>query len=330
MPEFAWPWALLLLPLPWVVRRLLPALNQPTARLRVPFLPRLLALPQAASTTRRHSTRPMAVIWLLLLTALMRPELPGEPLPQAISGRDIMLAVDLSGSMALRDMQLQGLETERLTLLKALLDAFIQRREGDRMGLILFASKAYVQAPLTHDLHSIREWLDEAFIGLAGEQTAIGDALGLAIKQLQTQPGENRVLVLITDGANNAGRLTPRQSARLAAEDNVRIFTIGVGAPNPQAGSLEGLFSLAADPSLDLDEDSLREIARLTGGEYFRATDEQSLQHIYQRIEQLEPALHQSRPLRSMRPLYHWPLLLALLLSFALTAQQLQRRSSHV
>lgn len=329
MIEFAWPLALLLLPLPWVLRSLMPPLRKPATALRVPFLQRLHNLPAGNSTDSDRLEWPILLIWVLLIVALMRPELPGEPLPQAVSGRDIMLAVDLSGSMAFRDMQLDGEETDRLTVLKTLLDTFIRRREGDRMGLILFASDAYVQAPLTHDLKTVRQWLDETFIGLAGRQTAIGDAMGLAIKRLQDQPSQYRVLMLITDGANNAGRLLPLQAARLAAAENIRIFTIGVGSDNPMSGSLEGLFSFSADPSIDLDEPTLQEIALLTGGEYFRAADSDSLQAIYQRIDQLEPALRQARPLRSVTALYQWPLLAALLIGFALAARNLRMEASH-
>ncbi|TVP92980.1 MAG: VWA domain-containing protein [Pseudomonadaceae bacterium] len=329
MVEFAWPLALLLLPLPWLMRSLMPPLHKPAAALRIPFMHRLHKVPTAKSTHHSRPGWPYWLIWTLLIIALMRPELPGDPLPQAVSGRDMMLAVDLSGSMAFRDMQLDGEETDRLTALKALLDAFIARREGDRMGLILFASDAYVQAPLTHDLDTVRQWLDEAFIGLAGRQTAIGDAMGLAIKRLQNEPSQNRVLMLITDGANNAGRLMPLQAARLAAAENIRIFTVGVGSENPMSGSLEGLFSFTADPSIDLDEASLKEIALLTGGEYFRATDSASQQAIYQRIDQLEPALRQTRPLRSVKPLYHWPVLAALLIGFVLAGRSLRTGVSH-
>ncbi|SDU00174.1 vWA domain-containing protein [Halopseudomonas salegens] len=329
MVEFAWPFALLLFPLPWLLRKLMPAIRQPATALRVPFLQRLHTLP-AASNPGSHSLRQLyLLIWALLVLALMRPELPGEPLPQVISGRDVMLAVDLSGSMAFRDMQLNGEEADRLTVLKALLDAFIQRRNGDRMGLILFASAAYVQSPLTHDLDTLRQWLDESFIGLAGRQTALGDAMGLAIKRLQDQPNQNRVLLLITDGANNAGQLTPIQAARLAAAEGIRVFTIGVGADNPQASNPEGQFSFSADPSIDLDEATLQDIALLTDGEYFRAADSDSLQAIYQRIDQLEPAIQQTRPMRSVRPLYHWPVLAALLIGFGFAARRLHAEVRH-
>ena len=329
MLEFAWPLALVLLPLPWLLRSLMPPLRKPASALRVPFLQRFERMPENTLVTSSQPAGPYMLIWALLIVALMRPELPGDPLPQTVSGRDIMLAVDLSGSMSFRDMQLDGQEADRLTVLKALLDAFIQRREGDRMGLILFASDAYVQAPLTHDLNTVRQWLDEAFIGLAGRQTAIGDAMGLAIKRLQDQPSQNRVLLLVTDGANNAGRMLPLQAARLAAAEGIRIFTIGVGSENPMAGSLEGLFSFSADPSIDLDEPTLQEIALLTDGMYFRAGDSESLQRIYQRIDQLEPALRQTRPLRSVSALYHWPLLAALLLGFILAARHLRREVRH-
>lgn len=317
MLEFQWPLALILLPLPWLVRRYAtPAANR-SAALHVSFLERLERISaEGTEPAPRRLRWSFILLWLLLVCAATRPEWLGDPLPMSITGRDMMLAVDLSGSMEFRDLQLDGEEVDRLTVVKAILGDFIERRHGDRMGLILFASQAYVQAPLTHDRSSIHAFLDESFIGLAGRTTAIGDAIGLAIKRLEAQPADQRVLLLITDGANNAGKISPVQAARLAADQGIRIFTVGVGADSMTANS--GLFSRDLDPSVDLDEGTLQEIALLTGGEYFRARDENSFENIYHQLDLLEPALRDSGERRAVRPLYPWPLGLALVLSLSL------------
>lgn len=328
MFDLVWPAAVLLLPLPWLLRWLLPPARNRTAALQVAFLPRLQKLP-----TETH-TRPLAgrrwhfsAIWLLLVFACMRPQWLGDPLPISVSGRDMMIALDLSGSMEYVDMALDGAPVDRLTLVKARLGDFIAQRQGDRIGLILFGSSAYIQAPLTYDLNSVRVWLDEAFIGLAGRQTAIGNAVGLAVKRLSDEPAESRVLILITDGANNAGQINPLQAARLAATEQIRIFTIGVGAESDPADTA-GVFARGSDPSVELDEGTLTDVALATGGEYFRARDDESFNRIYQRIDQLEPALRDRQPQRQAEPLYPWPLGLALLLSLLIAVTSLLRHSN--
>ncbi|CEA06388.1 von Willebrand factor A [Pseudomonas saudimassiliensis] len=331
MFEFHWPLCFLLLPLPWLYRRWLPPAQNRSAALQVGFMERLQALQpladQPASAGRKW---PFVVVWLLLLCAAARPQLLGESLPTAVTGRDMMLALDLSGSMEFRDMQLAGEAVDRLTLVKHLLGEFIDRRRGDRLGLILFGSQAYVQAPLTHDRQAIGDWLEESFIGLAGRETAIGDAIGLAIKRLLDEPAASRVLILITDGANTAGTVSPLRAARLAADHGIRIFTIGVGADTQaQDGVSVSLRGLQFDPSIELDEGSLQEIALLTGGSYFRARSEADLQAIYAQLDQLEPALRDGLPDRQATPLYPWPLALALLLSLSLSANMVRRSRAH-
>lgn len=320
MFELHWPAAFLLLPLPWLLRWLLPPAAVPSTALQVGFLPRLEQL--HSNATPIHSARrhwPFIVIWLLLLIAASRPQWLGEPLPISISGRDMMLAVDLSGSMEYQDMQLDGEPVPRMAVLQRLVSNFIEERQGDRLGLILFGSSAYVQAPLTHDLDSLNQWMDEAFVGLAGRETAIGDAIGLAIKRLTTEPAESRVLVLITDGANTAGQVNPLRAARFAASEGIRIFTIGVGADrSTQAGT--------RDPSVDLDEGTLVDVALATGGEYFRARNGEDIDVIYNRIDMLEPALRDSGPRRHARALYPWPLGLAMLLTLTLAGNAVYRR----
>jgi Ca-activated chloride channel family protein len=263
---------------------------------------------------------PFALLWLLLLSAAARPEWVGEPLPIPASGRDLLLAVDVSGSMAYADMRWQDEEVDRLTLVKHLLGDFIEGRQGDRVGLILFGGQAYLQAPLTFDRRTVRTWLDEAVIGIAGKNTSIGDAIGLSVKRLRHRPADSRVLVLVTDGANTGGEIEPMIAARLAAEEGIKIYPIGIGA-DPQQGGIAGLFGL--NPGLDLDEPSLRAIADVTGGEYFRAHDSSELRAIEQQLDRLEPVAQQPTLARPAQALYAWPLSAALLLSMLLVSREL-------
>lgn len=326
MFEFAWPWIFLLAPLPWLLRRYLPAAQSTEAALQVSFLHELEQLSAVRSRPRLANWRKQlhfALLWLLLLTAAARPEWVGEPLPLATSGRDLLIAVDISGSMDYNDMRWNNQAVSRLTLVKQLIGEFIEGRTGDRVGLILFGSQAYLQAPLTFDRQTVRSWLDEALIGIAGKSTALGDAIGLAIKRLRQRPAQSRVLVLITDGASNAGQIDPLTAARLAAEQGVIIYTIGIGA-DPQRGNRFGVFGL--NPGIDLDEASLGEIARLTHGQYFRARDREELQNIEETLDQLQPVAQQPTLARPSLALYSWPLAAALLLSIALALYSLWPR----
>jgi Ca-activated chloride channel family protein len=323
MFEFAWPWIILLAPLPWLLRLLLPAADSGEAALKVSFLGELEGLAGRRARANLPAWRqqaPFALLWLLLLTAAARPEWVGEPLPIPASGRDLLIAVDVSGSMAYADMRWQDEEVDRLTLVKHLLGDFIEGRQGDRVGLILFGSKAYLQAPLTFDRRTVRTWLDEAVIGIAGKNTAIGDAIGLSVKRLRQRPADSRVLVLVTDGANTGGEIEPMIAARLAAEEGIKIYPIGIGA-DPQQGGIAGLFGL--NPGLDLDEPSLRAIAEVTGGEYFRARDSAELRAIEQQLDRLEPVAQQPTLARPAQALYAWPLSAALLLSMLLVGREL-------
>ncbi|MBS7661021.1 VWA domain-containing protein [Pseudomonas lalucatii] len=318
MFEFAWPWLFLLAPLPWLLRLVLPAADSGEAALKVGFLDELEALAGRRARARLPAWRqqaPFALLWLLLLGAAARPEWVGEPLPLPASGRDLLLAVDVSGSMDYADMRWEDQEVSRLTLVKQLLGDFIEGRRGDRVGLILFGSQAYLHAPLTFDRRTVRIWLEEAVIGIAGKNTAIGDAIGLAVKRLRQRPADSRVLVLITDGANTGGEIEPMTAARLAAEEGVRIYPIGIGA-DPQQGGVLGLFGF--NPGLDLDEPTLHAIAEVSGGEYFRARSADDLRRIEASLDRLEPVSQQPTLARPALALYPWPLGAALLFSLAL------------
>lgn len=323
MFEFAWPWVFLIAPLPWLLCRVLPPADSGEAALKVSFLAELESLSGRRARLRLPNWRqqaPFVLLWLLLLIAGARPQWVGEPLPLPTSGRDLLLAVDVSGSMEYADMEWEGEAISRLALVKRLFGQFIEGRRGDRVGLILFGSQAYLQAPLTFDRQTVRTWLDEAMIGIAGKNTAIGDAIGLALKRLRQRPAESRVLVLITDGANTGGEIDPLIAARLAAEEGVRIYTIGIGADPGQDGLL-GL--LGMNPGLDLDEPTLRAIAEQTGGEYFRARSRDELDAIQISLDRLEPVAQQPTQARPAHALYSWPLAAALLLSMLLIARDL-------
>lgn len=322
MTTFEWPWMLLLLPLPLVVRRFAPAVE--TTRqgaLRVPFYEAVAALGAgsiAAGRRRNALLAAMTLAWLALVAAAARPAWVGDPVPLPAEGRDLMLAIDLSGSMAREDFTLGGQQADRLTVVKEVARDFIARREGDRVGLVLFGTRPYLQAPLTFDRDTVQTLLDEAEIGIAGEETAIGDALGMAVKRLRDRPAESRVLVLLTDGASNAGALDPLDAATLAKEEGIRVYTIGVGADRIAVPSFFG--SQIVNPSADLDEGTLNAIAETTGGEYFRAKNLEGLDAIYRVIDQLEPATAEPLHLRPRHELFQWPLGVALALSLLVGA----------
>lgn len=311
--QLAWPWLLAVLPLPLLAWWLPGASAAPPAALRFPF-PGALQAALHVPAARRSRLLPAfaALAWLLLVLAAARPQQVGETVHLPVTGRSLMLAVDLSGSMQTPDMQQGGRDVSRLEAVKAVAGDFIERRGGDRIGLILFGDRAYVQAPLTLDRATVHTLLDEAQIGLAGQQTAIGDAIGLAIKRLRAAPAGNRVLVLLTDGASNAGSVGPLKAADLAAQDGVRIYTIGVGSGEVV---MRGPFGFSQTVQSDLDEDTLKAIASKTGGQYFRAADVASLKQIYADLDRIEPMSKDAQSWRPVEELYMWPLGAALALS---------------
>ena len=323
MFEFAWPWVFLLAPLPWLLRLLLPAADSGEAALKVSFLYELEGLSGRRARANLPAWRqqaPFVLLWMFLIIAAARPEWVGEPLPLPASGRDLLLAVDVSGSMEHEDMQWDDEDISRLALVKHLFGDFIEDRRGDRIGLILFGSRAYLQSPLTFDRQTVRTWLDEALINIAGPQTAIGDAIGLAVKRLRERPADSRVLVLITDGANNGGEIEPTTAARLAAEQQVKIYTIGIGA-DPEQNGIMGMLGMV--PGVDLDEATLIAIAEQTGGRYFRARNSEELQDIENALDRLEPAAQLPTRARPAHTLYAWPLAIAVLISLLLVAREL-------
>ncbi len=319
MLTFEWPWLLVLLPLPLLYRlwrrraeTLAPALKAPV----------YFALAAQTQTQRQAgywqwiSLALLIIAWSCTLFAAARPTWIGDPVALPSSGRDLLIAVDISGSMEQTDMVLEGNTVDRLTAVKQVVGEFVTRRQGDRLGLILFGTRPYLQTPLTFDRLTMNTLLGEAQIGFAGDRTAIGDAIGLAVKRLQSRPQDHRVLILLTDGANSAGEVQPLEAADIAAHEGVTIYTIGIGADVMLQRSFFG--ARRVNPSQDLDETTLTTIAEKTGGRYFRARNPEELQQIYQQLDQLEPVEQEAETLRPTKALFYWPLGLALLCSLLL------------
>lgn len=321
MFHFAWVWLFLLLPLPWALRFVLPQKNETSdAILTIPFYHRVVAAGALENVKFSFSTRWVDVvkvcIWFFLVLAMTRPEWLGQPIAIEQRGRDIMLAIDISGSMGSRDLS-QGVDqASRLDIVQNVASEFVSKRVGDRVGLLLFGTRAYVQTPLSYDRQTVIDMLEDASIGLAGPQTAMGDSIGLAIKHLLDLPEDSRVIILLTDGANNAGSVSPVAAAKLAAKEKIKIYTVGVGAESVTINTLFGQQKI--NPSEDLDEKTLQTIADLTGGLYFRAKDKAGLQQVYAAINRLEPYASESQIFQPILPLYPWPLGFALLLSLLL------------
>ncbi|HUH54499.1 MAG TPA: VWA domain-containing protein [Rhodanobacter sp.] len=310
MFEFAWPWIAVLLPLPWLLRRVVRA-AAPVQALHLPQ-PGVQLSRAAGRATRGVMPWLLALAWLCLLAAAARPQWIGPPQAQQRSGRALMMAVDLSGSMQTDDMELAGQRVSRFGAVEAIAGDFISRRSGDELGLILFGSQAFLVTPLTYDLGAVRAQLQGAAVGLAGTETAIGDAIAVAVKRLAALPEPARVLVLLTDGVNNAGSIEPREAARAAKAAGVRIYTIGIGATRMRVPGFFG--SQLVNPSADLDADMLTAIAKETGGRFFRATDSDELADAYRAIDALEPMPQHGPALRPRHEWFRWPLGAAVIL----------------
>jgi len=305
MLEFAWPLAALALALPWLALRFLPRAAPLATPLRVPFLGEARAWSQAGARARPRPRFLLALAaWALLVAAACRPQWVGEPVGVPASGRSMLLALDVSASMRMAALGPElGLEVMRRTARE-----FVAARAGDRIGLIVFGSKAYVQAPLTFDLRAVAEMVDETFIGLAGEGTALGDAIALGVARLRAMQRDERVLLLLTDGSSTDGTVTVADAARLARHHGVRVHAIGIGAPRT---------GLDLRPGEGLDEDALKLVAAESGGRYFRAGDRAALEHIYEALEAIEPTALDERHYRPSAELYPWPLAAALALALA-------------
>ncbi|RDH81726.1 MAG: BatB protein [endosymbiont of Galathealinum brachiosum] len=327
--QFIWPWIFILLPLPLLVRLILPDSDKnQDAPLHIPFIEDFNSAPQNAGFINKSKllTALAALAWILLIFAASRPQWLGERIDIPVSGRDLMMAVDLSGSMAAEDFDINGQTINRLQAVKIVAGEFIKHREGDRIGLILFGQQAYLQTPLTFDTQTINTMLQESLIGIAGKMTAIGDAIGLAIKRLNGKSADKQVLILLTDGTNTAGEVPPLKAAELAAKENLKIYTIGIGAASREVGSF--MFKRTVKNN-EIDEKTLNEIAEITGGKYFRAHNTKELNKIYSLIDELEPVEQETQSFRPVMSLFMWPLTVAFILSLLIAIAPFMSQLTH-
>jgi Ca-activated chloride channel family protein len=328
MLELQWPWLLALLPLPFLMF-FLPAQKKDEAALRVPFFAHVKNMETQNYSLHSHKRASTLLLWLMwsgLVLAAANPQWIGEPISMPNSGRDLLIAVDISGSMKIPDMKYQGQAMSRLDAVKMVVGDFVRNRKSDRLGLVLFGTQAYLQAPLTYDRQTVNTLLQETEIGFAGDQTSIGDAIGLAIKRLRSRPDAQRVLIVLTDGANTAGELEPIKAAELAEKEHVKIYTIGFGADEMLVDN--GFFgSRTVNPSADLDEPTMRAIADKTGGQYFRARNLEELGEIHQTLNHLEPIESEEEKFRPVKSLFYYPLAATFLLSLLWALFSLLRHS---
>lgn len=315
MFDMQWPWLLLLVPLPLLMGFIAPK-KRIEAALRVPFYQDASQLTQQQKfATGKRPSRLLTLwsMWLCCVVASTNPQWVGEPTSMPSSGRDLLMAVDISGSMQETDMAIAGRRVTRLMAVKKVIGDFVVRRNSDRLGLILFGAQAYLQAPLTYDRNTVNQLLQEAQIGFAGQETAIGDAIGLAVKRLRDRPDSGRVLVVLTDGANTSGQLSPDKATELAVQAGIKIYTIAFGAESMEVPGLFG--SRTVNPSRDLDETTMSNIAEKTGGKYFRARNLEELDNIHKELDRLEPIEMEAETFRPVQTLFYWPLAIAFLLS---------------
>ncbi len=294
--SFEWPWLFLLLPAPWLVHRFLPAYEPASPSLRVSFFRRLERLlgeaePQALLSRSWLRLLGLVVVWLLVLTALARPVQLGAPVTRETSARDLLLAVDLSGSMSAVDLATpQAPQRNRLDVVKAVVGDFVKKRHGDRLGLVVFGDAPFVQVPFTTDTSVVERLLNETDVAMAGPRTALGDAVGLCLRLFSRSQAKERVAIVLTDGNDTGSLVTPVRAARIAREQGVRLYVVGVGDPH-----------VLGEESLN--EGVLRQMATLTNGRYLHAQSAAELSSVYAEVDRLEPIVRQLssyQPRRSM------------------------------
>jgi Ca-activated chloride channel family protein len=325
MLTFAYPWLLALLPAPLLVRWLMPAHREPTTGLRVPFLDRLACLTgqtptEGAIVSRRGwlAVICLAAAWVCVVVALARPQWLEPPVTRTIPVRDMLLAVDLSGSMQTKDFtDANGKTVDRLAAVKQVLDRFLSRRKGDRVGLIVFGNAPFVQCPFTQDLDVCRELLGEMRVGMAGPKTALGDAIGLAVTVFERTEVPERVLIALTDGNDTGSLVPPQKAAEIAKDKKIVIHTVAVGDPKA-AGEDK------------LDEATLKQVAETTGGTYSHAGNHIELEAIYRRLDALPTREAPTITHRPRRDLFHWPLAAGLAVSFVPPVVNIMSRTAKV
>lgn len=320
MELFVWPYVFLLLPLPYVVRRMFKPVaennNAGIQALRVPFFQIVEAFTLSGSSLNRHKTMwPLILAWIFCVCAAARPVWFGdvETVPQ--TGRHIVLTLDVSESMTAQDFEINGREVNRLDVVKLLADDFLQKRTGDELSLVIFGNEAYTYTPLTRDTQTVRQLLGEIDIGIAGNMTAIGDALALSVANVSKLPAESRIVILLSDGTSNAGVVGVDEALKMARKLGVKVYTLGIGAGTKTVRDFFG-FAQQVNPSIDLDEETLRQIAKQTGGQYFRAKTTADLKEIYDTINKLEPVEQKGSIYRPRTELFWLPLLFSLICLF--------------
>lgn len=319
MIQFEWPWVFILLPLPLLIQ-----LSEHVETQAIDIPPDLqLALKESGMQGNHGLSSRLFMLWLLwalTLLCLSQPWIPGDSAAQPVNGRAIALAVDVSASMERRDFELDGIQSDRLSVVKAVAHEFVINRSGDRLSLILYGKEAFIASPLTFDLNALSNILDSAGIGMAGRSTAIGDAIGLAIQTLRDDPASSKAIVLLSDGTNNAGSVEPESAAELAKSLGIRIHTIALGSEDTD------ITGYATAQSADLDEQTLQSISALADGQFFRARTRNDLQSIYDDIDKLEQVLVAAPPVIIHHDLRLWPSSLLLFLLLATALWQRNRR----
>ena len=329
MDFFVWPFVAFILPLPFLVWLMLPHIHMTgkniiSDALRVPFFNRVSGMSHhARSSSGKMIAFSMILAWICFVLAAMRPVRYENELPAFHEARNIMMAIDLSTSMARKDFDLDGYAVARIDVVKNVVHDFINKRSGDRLGMVIFGSKAYTLAPLSQDLRTLDELFVDVNLGIAGEQTAIGDALALAVQNVAQIPDGKKVIILLSDGYNNAGSLLVSQAITLAKKQKIAVYTIGIGSERKNKSGLLGL--LGGNENLGWDEMTLKKIAKDTGGRYFRAKSTNDLVDVYREIDRLETMTVENKGFKPKKELFYYPLLLGL--GFWLLAQRKRRLS---
>ena len=306
--ELSYPWVFLLLPLPIIIWMVLPSLRKKRAALMSGGYFKLLDLTdqdpkQAAWVSKRHWLAWIVVVlvWCLILSAVSGPHLTGEPEMKVKTVRSFLIAADISFSMDIKDWDVNGEKMSRWDATKLLMADFIKERKSDQIGLIFFGTNAYLQAPLTTDLEIVQWMLKETEVGMAGQMTGIGNAIGMAMRVFEQDTLEEKILFLLTDGVDSGSEITPIDAAGLAKQDSITIYTLGIG--NPTGNNAE------------LDERTLKQIASITGGRYFQAIDQTQAQAAYNTIDSLEPIEFEEESYQPAVLLYHYPVLAAIIIT---------------
>lgn len=317
MYTFLHPWLFLLIALPPVLRVVLPPYSEARRAIRVPWFQRVSNLlgiqPSEGAVIPDKKVSQLIFhffLWILIVLALAGPQYLEAPISRVVPTRDLMLLVDLSGSMETKDFtNSTGKKVDRLTAVKEVLGDFLTRREGDRVGLIVFGNAAFVQVPFTQDLAACRLLLDETAVRMAGPRTAFGDAIGLGITLFEESQVKNRLMIALTDGNDTGSKVPPKEAAKIASDKEIKIYVVGVGDP-------------AATGEEELDEEALNAVAAETGGRYFHAQDRKALQEIYAELDRIETREVETETYRPRRDLFYWPLGMFLALGFLYQAKE--------